>query len=314
MPCSSWTYEKLGSSSVAVVGADDKRQITACVASSLDGILLPLQLIFQGKTERCLPPHTAASRAARIDLTHSENHWSNQETMQGWVTTVLLPHAHRMIEAHQLDANAHIILLLDAWAVHKSDKFRTWIAEQHPRIHLVYIPANCTSKLQVADVALQRPFKHGITQRFNDWVAHEIANQIREEKTAGLNTMLTMTELKSRVLEWCAASWQDLRERRQYIMDGWDKSCTLMYNINSVQRREEAVRLVALKQLDADAVPEESEPDGYESESDDDELDLSKPITIGQRTGRVRKQAKPHGYMLDPTCIELDEDEPAAAD
>ena len=54
VPAARWTYEEKNSSSIAVVGAEDKRQITACVASSLDGTLLPLQLIFQGKTPRSL--------------------------------------------------------------------------------------------------------------------------------------------------------------------------------------------------------------------------------------------------------------------
>jgi len=126
---SSWTYEMVGSSDVAVVGAEDKRQITACVAASLRGDLLPLQLIFQGKTARTLPAATAASVAARVDITHSDNHWSTQQTMQGWIERILLPHAERMIELYQLDSDAHILLLLDAWAVHRSAEFRdsqTW--------------------------------------------------------------------------------------------------------------------------------------------------------------------------------------------
>ncbi len=145
---SSWTYEMVGSKDVAVVAAEDKRQITACVAASLRGDLLPLQLIFQGKTERSLPQATAASLAARVDITHSENHWSTQRTMQRWITHVLLPHAERMIDLHQLDSNPHILLLLDAWAVHKSAEFRGWLQKEHPLIHLVYVPPNCTSKLQ----------------------------------------------------------------------------------------------------------------------------------------------------------------------
>ncbi len=72
----------VGSSDVAIVGAEDKRQITACVAASLRGDLLPLQLIFQGKTTRSLPSATPASTAARVDITHSANHWSTQGTMQ----------------------------------------------------------------------------------------------------------------------------------------------------------------------------------------------------------------------------------------
>ncbi|RYF35862.1 MAG: hypothetical protein EOO38_28535, partial [Cytophagaceae bacterium] len=89
-----------------------------------------------------------------------------QQTMQRWITRVLLPHSERIIEALSLDSDAHILLLLDAWAVHRSAEFRTWLQREHPRIHLVFVPANCTSKLQLADVALQRPFEHCIKQNF----------------------------------------------------------------------------------------------------------------------------------------------------
>jgi hypothetical protein len=124
MSASEFTYEMVGSADVAVVGADDRRQITACVAASLRGDLLPLQLIFQGKSARRLPPSNAASIAARVNITHSENHWSTQTTMQGWIDRVLLPHVGRMIDIYKLDADAHVLLQLDAWAVHRSAELR----------------------------------------------------------------------------------------------------------------------------------------------------------------------------------------------
>jgi hypothetical protein len=107
VPAARWTYEEKNSSSIAVVGAEDKRQITACVASSLDGTLLPLQLIFQGKTPRSLPPATAASIAAKVHLTFSPNHWSNQTTMREWITEVLLPYATESIARHRLRQPHH---------------------------------------------------------------------------------------------------------------------------------------------------------------------------------------------------------------
>ena len=209
---SSWTYEMVGSNDGAVVGAEDKRQITACVAASLRGDLLPLQLIFQGKTERSLPVSTYASAAARVDITHSNNHWSTQETMQRWIVRVLLPHTERMIELHSLDANAHILLLLDCWAVHKSAEFRGWLQQEHPRIHLVFVPANCTSKLQLADVALQRPFKSSITQSFNAWASATIAEQIKRGEVVGISAQLGMAALKPLVLQWCIESWKVLSQ------------------------------------------------------------------------------------------------------
>jgi hypothetical protein len=161
-PVDTRTYEVAGSKEVRVIGAEDKRQITACIASSLDGNLLPMQLIFQGKTTACHPPLTDAARAAFVHLTHSPNHWSSQETMQEWINEVLIPYADRRTAEHNLPSDSHIVLVLDVWAVHKSEEFRRFLRTHHPRIHLVFVPPNCTSKLQVADVILQRPFKHGL--------------------------------------------------------------------------------------------------------------------------------------------------------
>jgi len=312
------TYEMLNAPDVAVVGAEDKRQITACVAASLRGDLLPLQLIFQGKTARSLPAATPASIAARVDITHSDNHWSTQETMRGWIQRVLLPFSERMIETHELASNAHILLLLDAWAVHRSAEFRDWLAREHPRIHLVYVPSNCTSRLQLADVALQRPFKSCITQNFSEWAATTIAAQIRSGEVAGIAAQLGMKTLKPLVLQWCIDSWQGLRERKQLILDGWESSCCKLFDINSEHRRRDAVELLALKKLVLDVLPDGTEPDGdgYVEESDDsdnDELDPSKERVFGRQSGRVRKQPKVHGYMVDSGRVEFAGERAAAA-
>jgi hypothetical protein len=314
VPAARFTYERAGSKTVAVVGAEDKRQITVCVAASLRGDLLPLQLIFQGKTSRSLPPATANSIATLVDVTQSSNHWSSQLTMQRYITQVIMKHAERMIEVHGLASDAHIVLLLDAWSVHKSVEFRQWIAAEHPRIHLVYVPANCTSKLQLADVALQRPFKHGVTERFNQWAAEQVSHQLREGKIAGIADLFTMKKLKPLVLEWCCQSWRDLRERKQLILDGWDHTCVELFNVHSPQRRSEAVNAVALNRLDVAYVPEETESDGLnESDSDEDgdedELDLTKPVQTGKKTGRKCTQTQLFGYRIDSTAIEIDSEE-----
>ncbi len=51
---------------------------------------------------------------------HSDNHWSSQET----IAEVIMPHAERSILLYGLRSDARrIVLLLDAWAVHKSAQF-----------------------------------------------------------------------------------------------------------------------------------------------------------------------------------------------
>ena len=47
--------EKEGAKRVELVGIDDKRQITAVFAGTMGGHFLPIQLIYKGKTSKCLP-------------------------------------------------------------------------------------------------------------------------------------------------------------------------------------------------------------------------------------------------------------------
>ena len=44
-----------GAKRVEIAGKDDKRQITAVFAGSMAGDFLPIQLVYKGKTPRCLP-------------------------------------------------------------------------------------------------------------------------------------------------------------------------------------------------------------------------------------------------------------------
>ncbi len=141
--------------------------------------------------------------------------------MQQYVNEVIIPYADQCIRLHRLSSTAAIILVLDVWAVHKSEEFRRFLRTHHPRIHLVFVPANCTSKLQVADVALQRPFKHGITHRFNQWVSGQIVKQIADGEVTGLAEFLKMSTIKPLALQWCIESWQALRDNPALIVSGW---------------------------------------------------------------------------------------------
>lgn len=323
------TYDAKNTKSVKVIGNDDKRQITACIASSADGDLLPLQLIFEGKTKLCEPKETEESKAARVHITHSDNHWSSQATMQQWVTEVLMPYADRCILQHNRPTDDHIVLVLDVWSVHISQEFRDWIKQQHPRIHLVYVPPNCTSELQVADVILQRPFKAGIRQEFNNWAAGIISEQLEAEDLIGLTPHLKMSIIKPLVLEWCLHSWNKMQAGRQYIKMGWHTCCVSLYDIWSLEKRVAVMEEVARKEFEAEHVPMRRksagaaaegseidedvdkyvESDSQSSDDEADQLDIMKRRQYGKQSGRIRKRTHPFGFQLDSSQMEFSGDE-----
>ena len=70
-----YTFNFKGSKNVPIKGVDDKRQITATFAVSSTGNVLPIQLIYTGKTRRSLPKYEFP---ASFSVGFTKNHWSNQ--------------------------------------------------------------------------------------------------------------------------------------------------------------------------------------------------------------------------------------------
>ena len=70
--------EQDGVKRVEVTGKDDKRQLTALFACSMSGDFLPIQLVYQGKTIKCLPKFQFPDG---WNIIHTSNHWCNEHTM-----------------------------------------------------------------------------------------------------------------------------------------------------------------------------------------------------------------------------------------
>ena len=97
VPSSIWTMEAKGSKRVAVIGLSDKQQITAVFCAALSGELLPLQLIYQGKTTACLPRFAFPSE---WNVTFTPNHWSNEQKTKEYIHKIILPYVEAKLNAH----------------------------------------------------------------------------------------------------------------------------------------------------------------------------------------------------------------------
>ena len=95
VPYSSWTMEEKGKKRVRVIGLNDKRQITAVLCGSIDGEFFPVQLIYVGKTKRCHPSYVVLEE---WNITHSSNHWFNEDTMVEYIQEVIVPYVECVCE------------------------------------------------------------------------------------------------------------------------------------------------------------------------------------------------------------------------
>jgi hypothetical protein len=102
----------------------------------------------------------------------------------------------------------------------ESCEFIDWIKEVHPTILLIFIPTNCTSAYQPADVILQRPFKHGFRQQFDNHSIESICKQLDVKALTEIKLDTKMTVLKPLLCTWLYLTWQHVNQPSM-IKKGW---------------------------------------------------------------------------------------------
>ena len=115
VPVNPWSLAAEGSKQVAIVGLYDKREITVLLSVSLDGQLLPPQVIYAGKTSHC---HSSVVVPPGWNITHSQNHRSTEETMIEFIEKVLSPHMATERQHLQLPGDTFGLCLWDVFAAH----------------------------------------------------------------------------------------------------------------------------------------------------------------------------------------------------
>jgi hypothetical protein len=233
MPTPVYSYHSKKDKHVSVAGQDEKRQITAVVAGTLSGEVLPLQLIFTGQDSNTQKKQAVPSLSSPLsthiiqdgwDLTQTHNHWSSLQSMLDYVQKIIDPWVAKKRVEHQCP-DSHALLLFDCWSVHKSQDFMDWMREERPHYHIVFIPAGCTGKAQPADVIMQRPFKCEISKRFLQWTTETLTSQLKTNISEIPDLLIDkrMPVLKPLLVQWAWDSWNLLRERREMLVKGWKK-------------------------------------------------------------------------------------------
>ena len=101
---------KAGEKIIPITNLDDKQQITAVLAITMNGSYLAPQLIYQGKTEGCHPRLDGSNLPDGWDIWHSANQWSNEETVKRYITKVIVPYIQQARkELHLEDSHPALV-------------------------------------------------------------------------------------------------------------------------------------------------------------------------------------------------------------
>ena len=92
VPTDNITMAVKGSKHIPRKGANDKRGITATLLETLNGVMLPFQLIYKGKTKRSLP---SVEFPEGFSLSYNESHWSNEKESLKLLKEIINPYVEK---------------------------------------------------------------------------------------------------------------------------------------------------------------------------------------------------------------------------
>jgi hypothetical protein len=120
--------------------------------------------------------------------------------------------------------------------VHVAEEFTSWLKETYPFIRLNIVPAGCTSKVQIADVVLNRPFKARMKVLFMDHASHEVMEQLRDGvPSKDIIHDLSLTRLKPLIVGWLLDTHQHLRDLHHVVREAYTRTGMLKAWVEDTQ-------------------------------------------------------------------------------
>ena len=106
------TFTGKGVHSVPIANVDHKRQITASFCVNIVGDFLPVQLIYRGITDKC---HPKVKFPESFHITHSQNHWSNEDIVIEYLKKIIFPYIRSTGQALKLPENQKALLIFSVF-------------------------------------------------------------------------------------------------------------------------------------------------------------------------------------------------------
>ena len=224
------TLAKRNSKTVTIKGSTDKRTITATFAISIRGDFLPMQLIYGGKTKKCLPRFKFPEK---FSLSYNETHHSNEKEACKFIEEILKPYIKQVIEPGNLPIDQTALVIMDVFKGQVTPMVLDLYKESN--IVVVLVPANMTNHFQPLDLTVNGFVKRFMRAKFNSWYSSQLRRQLDEGKQLqDIDVLLRVSILKPFHAEWLVDCYNrmTITAGRNIILSGW-KSAGIMEDLQA---------------------------------------------------------------------------------
>ena len=221
IPVSNKTMAAKGCKTVPIKGSTDKRMITATFIITLDGQFLPMQLIYAGKTTKCLP---RVKFPSSFSLSFNPKHYSNEEESIKVLNDIVIPYVVEERERLGSDKSHAALLIMDVFKGQMTDPVLKILSSNN--ILLQSVPANFTYLFQPLDVqgGPNGFVKRLMKKKFSDWYANQITNALDEgQELDSIDIELKLSIIKPLHAQWIMEMYNAMTsaEGKETCIKGW---------------------------------------------------------------------------------------------
>ena len=137
---------------------------------TMSGNFLPIQLIYQGTTDRC----------TGFSCAHPSNHWANEETSIDLLKKIIIPYVETTRKELGLDKDFPWVLICDVFKGKWTDLVKSCVVQSRGKMSAV--PNNWTNYFQPLDISVNKPCKDFLRNKAQTWFSSQIAEKIKEGK------------------------------------------------------------------------------------------------------------------------------------
>ena len=182
----------------------------------MTGKFLPIKLIYEGKTPRCLPRFDFP---ADFNVTFSDNHWSNTEKSNELFEKLFFWFLRQAKVSLKYPKEQMPLIIMDAFKRQDTDGILDLCGKHMCQV--VIVPHNLTNKLQPLDITVSKPAKSFISNKYNEWLSKQVSQQLEKGIQPADVRSLGLIELNVMYAKWILELYNDLCHQNEIILNGF---------------------------------------------------------------------------------------------
>lgn len=188
---------------------------------SLNGDSLPLQVIYAGKSPRCLP---SVSFPKSWHVTFTENHWANKRTTIDHITKILLPHVKEMRQKLSLSPDHMALVIYDRFKGQCTPTVLQLLSDNN--IQIAIVSANITDRLQQLDISVNKAVKDCLRKQFSEWYSKQVCCSAQPQESSkeiavpsGCGVDLSLSTLKQLGVKWLVSTYDHFKAHKNIVVN-----------------------------------------------------------------------------------------------